>query len=165
LDALEPDVIITQEQCAVCAVSLSDVEDAVRNLVRSRPSVVALEPNALADVWRDIGRVAAALGAPERGRALIAELVGRVDAIAARARDLPRRRVACVEWIEPLMAAGNWMPELVWRAGGDNLFGEAGKHSPFMAVEKLAAADPEVIIVTPCGFDLAKTRTEMPALA
>jgi len=164
LDALRPDVIITQAQCAVCAVSLSDVEEAVKKLVRSRPTVVSLEPNCLADVWADIQRVAGGLGAPERGADLVARLGGRIDAIAARARELPRRRVACIEWIDPLMAAGNWMPELVERAGGTNLFGRAGKHSPFLDWEEVVAADPEAIVVTPCGFDLARTRAELPVL-
>jgi len=165
LDALAPDVIITQAQCEVCAVSLSDVEEAVKKLVSSKPEVVALEPNALADVWDDIRRVARALGAPERGEALVASLQRRVDAIAERARDLPRRRVACIEWIDPLMAAGNWMPELVERAGGDNLFGAAGRHSPFLDWGDVVAADPEVVVVTPCGFDIPRTRVEVPTLA
>jgi len=165
LDALAPDVIITQAQCEVCAVSLSDVEEAVKKLVSSKPAVVALEPNALADVWDDIRRVARALGAPERGEALVASLQARVDAVAERARGLPRRRVACIEWIDPLMAAGNWMPELVERAGGDNLFGAAGRHSPFLDWGDVVAADPEVVVVTPCGFDIPRTRVEVPTLA
>jgi len=165
LDALAPDVIITQAQCEVCAVSLSDVEEAVKKLVSSKPAVVALEPNALADVWDDIRRVARALGAPERGEALVASLQARVDAVAERARGLPRRRVACIEWIDPLMAAGNWMPELVERAGGMNLFGAAGRHSPFLDWADVVAADPEVVVVTPCGFDIARTRVEVPTLA
>lgn len=165
LDGLAPDVIITQAQCEVCAVSLSDVEEAVKKLVSSKPAVVALEPNALADVWEDIRRVARALGAPERGDELVASLEKRVDAIAERARKLPRRRVACIEWIDPLMAAGNWMPELVERAGGVNLFGAAGRHSPFLDWADVVAADPEVVVVTPCGFDIARTRVEVPTLA
>src|SRR5262249_8925753 len=73
-------------------------------------------------------------------------------------------RVACIEWVEPLMAIGNWMPELVEMAGGVNLFGEAGKHSPWMTWEELAAKDPDVIVVMPCGFDIARTRRDMPVL-
>ncbi len=165
LDSLAPDVIITQAQCEVCAVSLSDVEEAVKKLVSSKPEVVALEPNALADVWDDIRRVARALGAPGRGEALVAKLQARVDAVAERARGLPRRRVACIEWIDPLMAAGNWMPELVERAGGENLFGAAGRHSPFLDWSDVVAADPEVVVVTPCGFDIPRTRVEVPTLA
>ncbi|MBI4519194.1 MAG: cobalamin-binding protein [Gemmatimonadetes bacterium] len=165
LRALRPDVVVTQTQCEVCAVSLRDVEVALAQWLDRPPVVVSLEPNALEDVWADIRRVAAALGTPERGDALVDRLQARMKAIAERARALPEKpRVACIEWIEPLMAAGNWMPELVERAGGVNLFGEAGKHSPWMTWADLEAADPDVVIVLPCGFDLQRTRQEMPAL-
>lgn len=164
LDALSPDVIVTQTQCAVCAVSLADVEEALCRVVSSRPRIVALEPNALADVWADLRRVAEALGDAARGEALVARLQARMEAIAARVRGRPRPRVATIEWADPLMAGGNWMPELVSLAGGENLFGEAGKHSPVMAWEELRAADPDVIVVAPCGFDLARTREDVPVL-
>jgi iron complex transport system substrate-binding protein len=162
-----PDLILTQTQCEVCAVSLSDVERALAEWTGARPRVVALEPNDLAGVWADMRRVAAALGAPARGEELVAGLRDRMDAVAARCRACPDRpRVACVEWIEPLMAAGNWMPELVEMAGGVNLFGVAGKHSPWMTWEELRSADPDVILVSPCGFDVGRTRAEMgPLLA
>lgn len=166
LAELEPDVIVTQAQCEVCAVSLRDVERAVCKWLRACPKLVSLVPNALADVWDDIGRVADALGVPDRGVELVGKLRSRVDAIDSRAKGLPHRpTVACVEWIDPLMAAGNWMPELVELAGGVNLFGEAGKHSPWMTLEQLVAADPEVIVVQPCGFDIERSRVELPALA
>jgi iron complex transport system substrate-binding protein len=165
LAALRPDVIVTQDQCQVCAVSLSDVEAALCSFTGTRPRVVSLQPDCLADVWADIRRVAAALGAPERGEALVASLQARMAAVAQAARPFPRVRVAVIEWIDPLMAAGNWMPELLAMVGGENLFGEAGKHSPWMTFEALAAADPDVILVTPCGFDLPRTRAEMPPLA
>jgi iron complex transport system substrate-binding protein len=165
LAALRPDVIVTQDQCQVCAVSLADVEGALCELVGSRPRVVSLQPDCLADVWADIRRVAAALGAPARGDELVASMQARMAATAEAARPLARPRVAVIEWIDPLMAAGNWMPELVALAGGTNLFGEAGKHSPWMTFDALVAADPDVIFVSPCGFDLARTRADMPALA
>jgi len=102
----------------------------------------------------------------ERGAELVGSLRARVAAIEHRAGALAARpRVAIVEWIEPLMAAGNWLPDLVAAAGGVNLFGVAGRHSPWMTWEGLVAADPDVIVVSPCGFDLARTRSEMPALA
>jgi iron complex transport system substrate-binding protein len=166
LRALAPDVIVTQSQCDVCAVSLRDVEQAVCEWIESRPKIVSLEPYALADVWRDITTVATALGAAERGDELITRLRRRIEKIVERARGLPERpSVAVVEWIDPLMAAGNWMPELVEMAGGVNLFGEAGKHSPWMTIEQLADRDPDWILVIPCGFDLERTRADMPVLA
>lgn len=165
LKELRPEVILTQSQCEVCAVSLRDVEEAVGEWLGFRPQILSLEPRILADVWANIGRVAEALGVPERGAELVKNLKQRVFAIAAMARTLsPGPTVACIEWIEPLMAAGNWMPELVEMAGGINLFGEAGKHSPWMTWEELVQKDPNVIVVLPCGFDIKRTREEMPAL-
>jgi iron complex transport system substrate-binding protein len=166
LKELRPDVIITQSHCEVCAVSLRNVEQAVGDCLGSRPRVVSLSPNALADVWTDIQVVAEALGVPERGTALTERLQARMTAIGERARPLPvRASVACLEWLDPLMAAGNWMPELVEQAGGTDLFGEAGKHSPPMTWEQLRQSDAEMIIALPCGLDLARTRVEMVALS
>jgi iron complex transport system substrate-binding protein len=159
---LQPTHVITQTQCRVCAVSLEDVERALVGWVASRPKLVALEPNSLADIWSDIRHVAAACGVAERGDEVVAELQGRMRAISERARaSRSRPRVACIEWHEPLMAAGNWVPELVEMAGAVNLFGEAGAHSPWMSWEQLAANDPDVIISMPCGFDLDRTCREM----
>jgi iron complex transport system substrate-binding protein len=166
LRQLRPDVLITQSQCEVCAVSVRDVEKAVGDWLEGRPRVVALAPNILDDVWADIERVAEALGVPQRGRELVGRLRARVAEIEARVRSLSDRpRVACIEWAEPLMAAGNWVPELVTLAGGDNLFGTAGKHAPGMTWDHMRASDPEVIVVMPCGFDIARSRQEMPVLA
>lgn len=164
LAALAPDVIVTQSQCEVCAVSLRDVEAAVCSIVASRPRIVSLEPNALGDVFTDIERVASALSAEAKGRELATAMKARMDDVTARTAGLPRPTVACIEWIEPLMAAGNWMPELVERAGGVNLFGEAGRHSPWMTFAALAERDPDVIVVMPCGFDIPRTTIEMPPL-
>src|SRR5712691_9328592 len=114
LDRLQPSHIITQTQCRVCAVSLEDVERALAATVSSRPKVVPLEPNSLADIWTDIRRVASACGITEDGERLVASLRSRMDGISQRANTSSRRpRVACIEWHEPLMAAGNWVPELV----------------------------------------------------
>lgn len=164
LRALAPEIIVTQTQCEVCAVSETDVVAALATWTGARPRIVSLVPNALTDVFSDIERVAAALGRETAGAALTATMRQRMGAIAEQAKPLPPRRVACIEWIDPLMAAGNWMPELVVMAGGVNLFGEAGRHSPWMTLDVLAAADPDVIVVLPCGFDIARTRAEMPAL-
>jgi len=162
LERLQPTHIITQTQCRVCAVSLEDVERALAGSVSSRPVLVALEPNALADIWDDIQRVAAACGVSPAGDDLVQALRARVRQIASEAQQTGRRpRVACIEWHEPLMAAGNWVPELVELAGGENLFGKAGLHSPWMSWEQLVASDPDAIVSMPCGFDLARTRQEM----
>jgi iron complex transport system substrate-binding protein len=166
LQALRPDVIITQSHCEVCAVSDRDVQRALGDWIGHRPHIVSLEPNTLADVWQGIAAVADTLGVPERGRALVDALGRRLAGIAEQARPLPARpSVACLEWFDPLMAAGNWVPELVELAGGVSLFGVAGAHAPWLGWDQLAAADPDVIVALPCGFDLARTRAEAGCLA
>jgi iron complex transport system substrate-binding protein len=164
LRQLRPDVIVTQAQCEVCAVSQRDVEQAVCDWLDGRPMVVSLAPNNLADVWDSFRPVADALGVVPQGDEVVAHLKGRMKAIAERARALSPVTVAYIEWIDPLMAGGNWMPELIEMAGGRNLFGEAGKHSPWMTWEELCQRDPDVIFVAPCGFDIERTRQEMPSL-
>jgi len=162
---MRPEVIITQTHCAVCAVSLADVETAVCTWLEGRPRLVALAPNALADVWADLRRVADALGVPERGEALLAGLQQRLRDVGAVAQVQPHRpTVACIEWIDPLMSAGNWLPELVELAGGVPLFGLAGQHSPRLAWSQLVAEDPDILLVMPCGWDIPKARQELAVL-
>jgi iron complex transport system substrate-binding protein len=166
LKKLAPDVIVTQDQCQVCAASLADVEAATRDWNGRPVAIVSLNPMSLDDVWRDIAKVAEALGVAGRGMALIHSLTQRMQMTAARAATVKQRpRVAMIEWIEPLMAGGNWMPTLVEMAGGQNLFGVAGQHSPWLEWEALKAADPDVIVVAPCGLDLPRIRADFPALA
>ena len=165
LAGLRPTHILTQTQCKVCAVSLEDVERAISARFATAPVVVALEPNSLSDVWDDIRRVAGGCGVANNGGGLVSSLQERLSTIAAKASSSARRpRVACVEWTDPLMVAGNWVPELVELAGGINLFGKPGQHSPPLPWEELVAANPDVIAVMPCGFDLPRTRTELHAL-
>lgn len=163
LDELAPDLVLTQTQCEVCAVSLADVEDAVCRMVSSRPRIVSVEPNSLADVWDGMRRVAAALECPERGEDLVDRLQSRMGAIAEHAVQYAALvpRVAHIEWIDPLMTAGNWVPELSAIAHGENLFGTAGRHSPYLDWEALRESDPDVIVVFPCGWDMARAREEM----
>ena len=165
LRQLKPDIILTQAQCEVCAVSLPEVEQAVAQWLVSRPQIISLSPNRLADIWEDIRRVADALELTEHGKEVLRSLKNRVVNIIEKSCVLKDRpTVACIEWIEPLMAAGNWVPELVELAGGSNVAGEAGKHSPWMNWETLARQNPDIIIVMPCGFNIQRTRSEMAAL-
>jgi len=162
LRELSPTHVVTQVQCDVCAVSLADVETALAEWAGEQPKLVALKPSTLEDAWRDIERVAAALGAPERGRTLVSELRARLARIAEAARAAPSRpRVATIEWLSPLMTAGNWMPELVRLAGGIDLFGAAGRHSDWIAWEEIVRADPDALVVLPCGFSLDRVEREM----
>jgi iron complex transport system substrate-binding protein len=164
LKALTPDVIVTQDHCEVCAVSLSDVEAATCTWTGQPVSIVSLKPDSTADTYADIRRVADALGAAAAGEDLVGRMQHRIDAVRAQVAGRPRPRVAFVEWVEPLMAGGNWMPELIDAAGGHNLFGEAGKHSDWMQWDDLAAADPDVIVVAPCGYNLDRCLEELPLL-
>ena len=161
LAGLAPDLLVTQVQCEVCAVSLQDVEQAVRAGLPSRPAIVTMKPDALADVWADMRAIAGALGVPERGVQLVTRLRTRMRSIAERARGRERPRVACLEWIEPVMASGHWMPELVALAGADDVLGLPGRHAGTIGLDAIAAADPDAIWITPCGFDLARTRAEL----
>ncbi len=165
LKALRPDILVTQSQCEVCAVSEAELEKALQDWVGGRPKIVSLKPNSLADVWLDIQRVADQLGVSERGRKLVQGLREMMAQVSEKASlsDV-RPTIACLEWMDPLMAAGNWMPELVELAGGQNLFGRAGEHSPWMSWEELKRANPEVIVVLPCGFDIHRTRREIHVL-
>jgi iron complex transport system substrate-binding protein len=170
LEELKPSHIITQAQCEVCAVSLKDVEDAACHLISSQPLIVSLQPDCLEDIWTDIRKVAEALNISKHGEDVISGLKQRIEEIEKQAKTVvsqSKRKptVAVIEWIEPLMAAGNWMPELVELAGGENLFGEAGKHSPWMKWNDVVEKDPDVIIVTPCGFDNERTLKEMHLIA
>jgi len=162
---LQPDVVITQTQCEVCAVSLKDVEQALCNLLDKEAQIVSLEPNDLTDIFTNIKTVALALDAAEAGEALIETLQERVDIIRHKLKFVDTRpTVACIEWLEPLMIAGNWVPEMVEIAGGKNILGQAGKHSPFISWEDIQLHDPDIIIVTPCGFSIERTMKEIDLL-
>jgi iron complex transport system substrate-binding protein len=165
LEALRPDVIITQDHCEVCAVSLKDVEEALHAWSGRRVEVVSLKPDSLSDIWEDIAKVARALGGERQGECLVKQLKARMGSVARQsgtARTRPRS--AMIEWIDPLMAGGNWMPELVEMAGAENLFGAKDQPSPWLDWDQVVAADPDVVLVHPCGFDIARTLQEMPLL-
>lgn len=165
LEQLKPDVIVTQDHCEVCAVSLKDVEQAVCELLGSNPNIVSLSPNDLSDIWKDIRRVAEALAVEDRAEALIGQLQHRLEEISRQACRLANQpTIACIEWIDPIMVAGNWVPELVEIAGGRDVLGKAGEHSGYVSWEQIVKADPDVIAVMPCGFDIPRCREEMPPL-
>jgi len=161
LAAVAPDVILTQDLCEVCAVSLVDVEAAVARLAaRERVRVVSLSPVRLADVLDDVERVAVALGLGARGESLRAALDARLGLVAARAARLGRPRVVSIEWLEPLMLGGTWMPELIALAGGAAVGATAGEGAPTVSAERLAELAPDVVVVKPCGFTLERALEE-----
>jgi iron complex transport system substrate-binding protein len=164
-----PDLIVTQAQCDVCAVRYADVVD----LVRSRPElrntrVVALNPQSLDDVLLDVRRVGQAAGAAAAAERVATGLSQRIEEISSRTRRLPageRPRVVCIEWVLPLMTAGNWTPNLIELAGGRCGLAIAGQHSGYVEFSAVREFDPEVLLVAPCGFDLARSQREARLLA
>jgi len=162
LAALAPDVVVTQAACEVCAVSYEQVAAVTR---RAAPAaqVVCLLPSHLGDVLEDVRRVAAACGVAARGDALAAGLRGRLEATRPAPRARPR--VAVIEWLEPPMLAGHWVPEAVSAAGGRPVGPAPGLPSPYAAWDEIRALHPDAVVVAPCGFDLARTRREAEPLA
>lgn len=161
---IAPDVILTQDQCEVCAVSLADVERAVATWTECNANVVSLRPHTMADIYIDNQRIADALGTPRAGEDLNTRMQSRLAELATRSSGLPKPRLAFIEWIDPPMSGGHWMPELIDIAGGIDLLGKHGSVSPWISVADVAASDPDVILVGPCGYDLEKTREEMAVL-
>jgi iron complex transport system substrate-binding protein len=160
LARLQPTHIITQDQCDVCAVSFGEVETAVAKLTTSHPQIISLQPDTIADVWADIQRVGEILNVD--WQPIVSALQARVKTCQTQCQNLLSNppKVACIEWTEPLMLAGNWIPELVEMAGGKTIGGVTGQHLPRISWDELVAADPDTIIFMPCGFDLARTRSE-----
>ncbi len=165
LQELRPDVIFTQTQCEVCAVSERDVIQAIAQLTGLQPLVVSLSPYRLQDVWEDMLRVGQALGKRDQAQTLVAKYQQRLADLAVKtAASGAKPGVAVLEWLDPLMGAGNWTPELVAYAGGKNIFGEIGQHSPWLTWEELQAANPDVIVLSPCGYTLERTMEDVPLL-
>ncbi len=165
LQELRPDVIFTQTQCEVCAVSERDVTLAVAQLTGLQPLVVSLSPYRLQDVWEDMLRVGQASGKREQAQSLVEKYQQRLTDLAIKTAAYGAKpRVAVLEWLDPMMGAGNWTPELVAYAGGEHIFGEIGQHSPWLTWEELQAADPDVIVLSPCGYTIERAMEDVPLL-
>jgi iron complex transport system substrate-binding protein len=167
LAALRPEVILTQAACDVCAVAEADVAAAASSL-DPPPRIVSLSSTTLAGVFADIRAVGAATGRLAKAREVGARLQARCDSVACRTRQLAgsrRPRVAMIEWLDPPMAAGNWVPEMVQMAGGDDVLGHAGQHSHWIGWDDVAAADPDVVVLVPCGFTLERVLAEAASAA
>ncbi len=168
LQALQPDIIFTQTQCEVCAVSERDVTQALQHLTGIQPRVISLSPYRLSDVWEDILRIGKALERLEQARTLVQNYQQRLQHLSTVTTVLNEKshklRVTVLEWLDPLMGSGNWTPELVAYAGGENVFGEVGVHSPWLTWEELQVADPDILVLAPCGFTLERTMIDIPLL-
>lgn len=153
LAGLSPDLILTQDLCRVCALPSGHVDDALTHL-GCRAEVLSLDPYSLPDVLASFVEVATAAGVPDRGRELRAGLERRLDAVAAAVAGRPRPRVAIVEWVDPPFTGGHWVPDLIVAAGGEPVAARAGKRSVQVSWAELTAAQPEIVLVTPCGYHL-----------
>ena len=168
LDALAPDLILTQDLCQVCAPSGNELSRALQQL-RSRPQVVWLSPRNLAEIEANISAVGQAIGAEaaRAAEALIAANRARIERVRAQVAGAPLRRVAFLEWIDPLFAAGHWVPEMIALAGGADPLGRPGEDSLRVEWPEVLAGRPELVIVAPCGFHLARSAElarELPAV-
>lgn len=157
---LQPALIVTQALCEVCSIALPEVLRAARALP-VEPPVLSLEPGCIADIWADIARVAEGAGVPERVAAVIGALDERLDAVRRAVAGRGRPRVALLEWLDPPFVAGHWGPEMVAAAGGADTLGVVGEKSAHIRWEELREAAPEVIVVSPCGYDVARARADL----
>ena len=156
LETLKPDLILTQNLCAVCAVSA----DKVNELCATDAEVVALDAHTLAEIEASILSLAHLLGVPVQGRAVVAEMEAKITAVRARVTDTPKRSVFVAEWLDPPYAAGHWIPEMVGIAGGRDVLGQAGAPSYPTAWEVVRSEHPELVVVAPCGFDHERAARE-----
>jgi iron complex transport system substrate-binding protein len=156
---LEPDLIVTQALCAVCAVSYDDVR-AVATQIETRPKVLSLDPHTLGEVMGDVRTLAQATGRRDEGVELVARAAGRIDRVRLAVRDAEPVRVAALEWLDPVYAAGHWTPQLIAYAGGEDVLGMPGEHSEQRSWDDVVAAEPDVVVAMPCGYDAARSWEE-----
>jgi iron complex transport system substrate-binding protein len=157
LGRMEPDLIVTQDLCHVCAITPGEVERAVAQLVR-RPQVISLNPKTLEDVFADMRTVAAASGVASGP--IVGALENRVKRIAPAVTLRDRPTVACLEWLDPLWRTGHWVPGMVQLAGGEEMLADIGKPSRPVSWQELEERDPDILIMMPCGYNLSRTREE-----
>jgi iron complex transport system substrate-binding protein len=159
LRELEPQLIVTQALCPVCAVSYEDVITLAKS-ISSRPQVISLDPHTLDETLGDIRTVAEATDRRERGIELVREIATRIEEVKLTVRSTIRPRVAALEWLDPVFVAGHWTPQMIDLAGGEDILGLPGEHSQVISWEELALGKPEVVVIMPCGYDAARAHEE-----
>ena len=159
--SLKPDIIITQSQCDVCAVSIKDVRIAIEQAIGINPEIISLSPTCLEDVWNDILELGIVLEKESIAKDIVENIKSDISIISKRNKNKDPVSVGCIEWIEPLMFAGNWVPEIIQIVGGISLFGLVGEHSNWSKYEELYQHDPDKIIFMPCGYNMNKTEAEL----
>ena len=157
----QPDLILSQDLCHVCAVTPDQLHDALCSMPR-QPTVLTLNPNTVYDVIDDVVRIGDAAGRSAEGHRLATQLRDRLEAIRTRVLRIAHRpRVVCIEWLSPLYVAGHWVPEMVQLAGGQDVLAQPGSSSRVVTWDEILAAAPDVLIVMPCGFSVERTHTEL----
>lgn len=164
LKTLNPDIILTQDHCEVCAASLDDVKDAVHDALGDHVKVVSVSPTDLSSWVQSIRTIAEVIDAEESAQELTGRMKSELQAIQQKAIELTPPKVLSIEWMDPLMTAGNWIPELVQIAGGIPVGSESGAHSPEISWDKIQRLNPEIITVIPCGYSIDETLSEISAL-
>jgi len=159
VEELEPDLIVTQAVCHVCAVSYEDVV-ALAERIDSQPRVISLDPSTIGEVLDNVRTLAEATDRLEAGAALVEDAAARIDAVRVAVADADRPRVAALEWLDPVYVAGHWTPQLIDYAGGDDVLGLAGERSQVRSWEEVRAMEPDVVVVMPCGYDASRAHEE-----
>jgi iron complex transport system substrate-binding protein len=165
LAEIMPDIILTQDHCEVCAATMGDLTRAVENVLHPDVEIVSVSPTNLEEIFDSFHHTADALGRGEAGEKLVQNIRSRFDKLRAQTNNLPSPAVVSIEWLDPIMTGGNWVPELIEIAGGKNSLSVAGKHSPWVEWEKIKEADPEVLVILPCGYNMEKTFREIDMLS
>jgi len=164
LAALNPDLIITQDHCEVCAASVDEVKKAVHSQLGGHVEVLSVSPTDLSSVVSSIRTIASAMGAEAEAEELTAQMKSELQQIQDNVSELNWPSVLAIEWMEPLMSAGNWVPQLIQLAGGQPLASEAGEHSPWLEWKQVQQLNPQIITVMPCGYTLEQTLSEISVL-
>lgn len=160
LAALDPDVILTQDHCEVCAASYSDVKKAVGHYFGDSVEIISVSPVDLDGVFLSIEEIAEAVHAERQGAELLKKMIDKLNSLQAKTSKLPAPEIVCIEWLNPLMTAGNWFPELAGMAGGEALLAQAGRHSPSIEWENVLQLDPDLLLIAPCGYGIEQTMQE-----
>jgi len=164
LSELKPDIIFTQDHCEVCAVSFHDLELAIQNYLDKGVEIVSVSPATLEEIFDSFKKVAGALNCEAKGDDLVQSIRNRFQEIQKRTANQPKPNVVSIEWMDPLMTGGNWMPELIETAGGINILSTAGEHSPWIEWDKIIEANPDILLLLPCGYSIKKTLQEVESL-
>ena len=161
LKKLDPDVIITQSQCSVCAVSLKDVEKCLIEFINKKPLLIDLKPNTFEEMLKDINLVGKKLNKKLESYSLVKKIKNEINKIKKKTSQLKKKNILCIEWIEPIMTAGNWVPQLVKFAGGKSVLAKSGKNSIFIDSDHINFKEVDIVIFMPCGFDIKRSREEI----